>query len=41
MEIPARRALAKRFSEGLAAGGVDEVDRRARSHRLRISLWRK
>jgi len=36
----ARRVLAKRLYEGLAAGGLDEVAALARSHRLRIRLWR-
>jgi hypothetical protein len=36
----ARRVLAKRFSEGFAAGGRDEVIALARNHRIRIRLWR-
>jgi hypothetical protein len=50
MEVPAagardrallaRRVLAKRLHEGLAAGGLDEFADRARNHRLRIRLWR-
>lgn len=50
MEIPAeqardraliaRRALARRLHEGFAAGGWDEMTARARSHRIRIKLWR-
>jgi hypothetical protein len=36
----ARRVLAKRLSEGFAAGGVSEVAARARNHRLRIKLRR-
>lgn len=36
----ARRVLAKRLYEGLAAGGVDGVAALARSHRFRIRLWR-
>jgi hypothetical protein len=36
----ARRVLAKRLYEALAAGGLDEVADRARNHRLRIALWR-
>jgi hypothetical protein len=50
MEIPdtkardrallARRVLAKRLCEVLAAGGLEAVADRARNHRLRIALWR-
>jgi hypothetical protein len=36
----ARRVLAKRLYEGLASGGLDGVATLARSHRLRIRLWR-
>jgi hypothetical protein len=36
----ARRAVARRFQEGLAAGGLDAVTTLARNHRLRIRLWR-
>jgi hypothetical protein len=51
MEIPAarsrdraflaRRVLAKRLHEGLAAGGLDGVAALARNHRLRIGLWKE
>lgn len=41
MEIPARRALAKRLCEGLAADGLEGVVTVARNHRLRIALWRQ
>ena len=37
----ARRVLAKRLSEGLAADGLDGVAAVARNHRLRIGLWRQ
>jgi hypothetical protein len=40
MEIPARRALAKRLQEGLQTGGPEETIARARSHRPRIALSR-
>ena len=40
MEIPARRALAKRLQEGLLTGGREETIARARSHRPRIALSR-
>jgi hypothetical protein len=50
MEIPpakardraclARRVLARRLYDGLAADGVDGVASLARNHRLRIQLWR-
>jgi len=41
LEIPARRALAKRLYEGFAEGGPIEAMARARNHRLRIRLWRE
>jgi hypothetical protein len=37
----ARRVLAKRLYEGLAAGGFDGAVAIARNHRLRIRLWRE
>jgi hypothetical protein len=37
---PTRRVLAKRLQEGYTAGGLGETIARARSHRLRIRLWR-
>ena len=37
----ARRALARQFYEGLAAGGLDELAARVRNHRLKIRLWRE
>jgi hypothetical protein len=37
---PARRVLAKRLLEGFTTGGLGETIARARSHRLRIRLWR-
>ena len=50
MEVPAahardrallaRRVLAKRLQEVLAAGSLSETIARARNHRLRIRLWR-
>jgi hypothetical protein len=50
MEIPveqardraliARRVLARRLHESYEAGGLDEMIARARSHRVRIKLWR-
>jgi hypothetical protein len=40
MEVPARRALAKRLLEGLQTGGRAETIARARSHRPRIALSR-
>lgn len=40
MEIPARRALARRLQEGLQTGGQEETMARARSHRPRIALSR-
>jgi hypothetical protein len=50
MEIPpekardraaiARRALARRLHDGLAAGGLDQVAEQTRNHRVRIRLWR-
>jgi hypothetical protein len=36
----ARRVLARRLNEGLVTGGTDEMMVRARSHRLRVRLWR-
>jgi hypothetical protein len=50
MEIPAdktrdraaiaRRALARRLHDGFVKGGVSEVCEQARSHQVRIRLWR-
>lgn len=50
MEIPpqktsdraaiARRALARRLHDGYVTGGLIEVSERARTHRVRIELWR-
>lgn len=40
MEIPARKALAKRLQAELHGGGVPEMMARARSHRPRIALSR-
>ncbi len=39
MEVPERRALARRLHEGFANGGREEVAARAREYRLRIQLW--
>jgi hypothetical protein len=36
----ARRALARRLHDGFVTGGLSEVSERARSHRVRIGLWR-
>jgi hypothetical protein len=38
--LAARRALAKRFHEGLVEGGIPEVAALVQNHRLRIKLWR-
>jgi hypothetical protein len=38
--LMARRVLARRLHDGLATGGLEEVAGLARSHRLRIGLWR-
>ncbi len=40
MDMPGRRILARRFYEGLQAGGPAEVLVRARNHRCRVVLWR-
>lgn len=37
----ARRVLARRLYEGFAADGLGEAIARARSHRLRVGLWRE
>jgi hypothetical protein len=37
----ARRALARKLLEGLQSGGPEEMRQRARSHRLRIGVWRR
>ncbi len=37
---PARRSVARKLLDGLAAGGSDEMFGRARSYRPRIGLWR-
>ena len=36
----ARRTLARRLLEGLQSGGHEEMLSRARSHRLKIAVWR-
>jgi hypothetical protein len=38
--LVARRVLARRLHEGFEAGGLNEMITRARSHRVRIKLWR-
>jgi hypothetical protein len=36
----ARRTLARKLLEGLQTGGRDEMQARARDHRLKIAVWR-